>query len=110
AVGEGEPSGGSGVRRKSGKASPGSGDLSLLTTEPNRIWDPRNQAPTFQRQTPAQLISLEILERRTCLRVAAQSLEASGREEHTLQTLSLAGDVISGLPNISGHLARSTEW
>ncbi|VCX04846.1 unnamed protein product, partial [Gulo gulo] len=103
------PSGGSGVRTKSGKGSPGCGDLTSLTTEPNRIWNPGNQAPTFQRQPTAQLISLEILERRTCLCVASQSLEAAGRGKQTLQTFSLSGDIISGLPDISGHLARSTE-
>ena len=70
--------GGSCGRRKSGKGTPGSGDLTSLTTEPNRIWNPGNQAPTFQSQTPAQLISLEILERRTCLRAASPSPEAAG--------------------------------
>ncbi|VCW76430.1 unnamed protein product [Gulo gulo] len=97
------------MRRKSGEASPGSGDLTFLTTEPNRVWNPGNQAPTFQRQPPAQLISLEILKRRTCLHVASQSPEAAGRGNHALQTLSLAGDVLSALPDISGHLAGSTE-
>nr|XP_012421433.1 PREDICTED: uncharacterized protein LOC101365334 [Odobenus rosmarus divergens] len=32
-----------------------------LANEPIRIWNPGNQEPTFQRQPPAQLISLEIL-------------------------------------------------
>ncbi|VCW77872.1 unnamed protein product, partial [Gulo gulo] len=91
------------------KGSPGSGDLTSLTTEPNRTWNPGNQAPTFQRQPPTQLISLEILKRRTCLSVASQSPEAAVRGNHTLQTLSLIGDLISGLPHISGHLTGSTE-
>ncbi|VCW79477.1 unnamed protein product, partial [Gulo gulo] len=109
AAGGGEPSWGSDVRRKSSKQSPGSGDLTSLTTEPNRIWNPGNQSPTFQTQPPAQLISLEILKRRTCLHVASQSLEVAGRGKHTLQIHSLVGDVISGLPDISAHLTRSTE-
>ncbi|VCX42663.1 unnamed protein product, partial [Gulo gulo] len=72
AAGGGGPSGGSGVRRKLGKSSPGSGDLTYLTTEPNRIWNPGNQAPIIQRQPPAQLICLEILKRRICLCAASQ--------------------------------------
>ena len=89
--------------------TPGSCDLTSLTTEPNRIWNLRNQAPTFQGQTPAQLISLEILKRRTCFRAASPSLDAAGGGERTLQTLPLAGEIVSGLPDASGHLAGRTE-
>lgn len=97
--------GDSGVRRKSGKQTSGNGDITSLTTEPNRTWNPGNQAPTFQRQTPAQLISLESLEETTCSHVASQSLEAGSRRKPALLTLSFAGDVMSGLPVTSGHLA-----
>ncbi|VCW49294.1 unnamed protein product, partial [Gulo gulo] len=45
AAGGGGFLGDSGVRRKLGKWTAGSGDLNSLTTEPNTIWNPGNQNP-----------------------------------------------------------------
>ena len=52
-AGEGDPPGGALVWEEVvGKQTPGSGDLTFLTMEPNTIGDPGNQAPTHRDSPP----------------------------------------------------------